>query len=305
MRAPLRLGVGHAVAAALILAVAPGAPVAAENAAPARVGVVVTARVNLDGDSAQRLARDLGAAIRTGLEVDAVVAGEVDGPTPDCAASAGCLRELGDELEADELLLLVLTRVGDRIEVETTWARPSSGEVEGRGSMQLTATEQTWNESLSASAPVLLPHIGRRAVPAAPPAIETEDLRRTSRVAMVVDANRDSRRDEGGPTRELGPGFWTTASVSAVSLTGATTLALRARSDYRELEDDGCAERQCESDRVDRLQRRSTAADVLFGVGLVSGAAAIYMFATAPERSPKVGVRATDGGAAVWIGGAL
>jgi hypothetical protein len=67
-------------------------------------------------------------------------------------------------------------------------------------------------------------------------------------------------------------------AVAAVALVGGTGFALAARTDYHNLEDDGCDRRACPGvdGRVDRMERKALVADLLIGTSVAAAAVATY-----------------------------
>jgi hypothetical protein len=90
------------------------------------------------------------------------------------------------------------------------------------------------------------------------------------------------------------------------ALAGGIGLALSARSDYSDLDSDGCDQMPCTGvdDRVDAMEKKALAADILFGASAVAAGVAVFLYlgSAGAERAP-VTVGADSHGAQVWLGG--
>lgn len=134
------IDIRHCAAAAAVLVCLGVAPALAQK--PARVGIVVAVAVaDADGE-AEALAAALGQALRQRLAVDTVAGPEVarrlpDGVPPDCVATDACVREVARRLDADELLFLVVVRVGQRVQIDPTWVNVATGASNARAALQV------------------------------------------------------------------------------------------------------------------------------------------------------------------------
>ncbi|HLU65018.1 MAG TPA: hypothetical protein VKZ63_02005, partial [Kofleriaceae bacterium] len=73
-------------------------------------------------------------------------------------------------------------------------------------------------------------------------------------------------------------GTWIAGGVAVAALAGGVGFGLAARSAESDLEKDGCGTRvTCDEGRIDSLETRMLAADVLYGVAAVSAAAAVVI----------------------------
>lgn len=87
---------------------------------------------------------------------------------------------------------------------------------------------------------------------------------------------------------------WVFGAISVVSLAGGAYFALSGLGRKGDLDDSGCAPR-CGADEVNAMSRNLALGDVLLGIGLVSGAAAV----TSYVLRPTVDVVPAASGAAV------
>ncbi len=261
---------------------------ASARAEALRIGGVVATRVNVTEGEADALGSALGDALRDQLVVDVVAGAEArrrlpaGGMPEDCVAQPTCLQDIGERLGADEVLFLVVVRIGPRVQIDSTWSRPREGQVASRAAMVLEDGEQ--------GAPALFASRSRRLFPEAPVRLAS---------APLAGERASSRR-------RITRGVGIAGAVSLAALAGGIGLALAARSDYDELEDDGCAQAACPevNDRVDSMENKALAADVLFGASAVAaGVAVILYFGSGSGEESPVRVGADPHGAHVWLGG--
>jgi hypothetical protein len=278
--------------AALLL----GAPVAGDRAAraeaPRRIGVVVSARVNLSAAAAQALSAGLGEAIHAQLPVDVLAGAEAERRLPpggvpeECIASADCRLDLGRRLDAEELLVLVVVELAGRVQIDSTWCHVASGKVTSRPAVVI-APGADRVAVLRAAVPRLLPHIRPERAPPAPQVV-------------VVSAP-----GEPASGRHFTAATWVATGVAAAALVGGTVFALSAARKFDSLDEDGCRSRACPGGDIDRLERHALAADVLFGVSTVSAVTGLVLYlrsGAAPRATPQVSVSAS-GTAMLGVGG--
>lgn len=271
-------------AAVLLLA---GASARAEGVS--RVGVVVATRVNVTEGEADALAGVLGDALRDQVSTDVVAGVEARRRLPsggleeDCVARPACVSDIAERLGADQLLFLVVVRIGPRVQIDSTWARPSTGQVVSRAAMVIEDGKQ--------GAPQVFAAAARRLLPDAQP-------RPVTTVLAVAP-----RRERG---RHITRGAMVAGAASLAALAGGIGFALAARSDYDDLEADGCDQRACAGvdGRVDTMEHKALAADVLFASSAVAAGVAVFLYVGSggSERAP-VSVSADPHGAHVWLGG--
>ena len=274
--------------ASLIVAAAALAGASDAHAEGLRVGVVIATRVNVTEAEADALGSALGDALRDQLIVDVVAGAESrrrlppGGMAEDCVAQPGCVDDVSERLGADELLFLVVVRIGPRVQIDPTWARPETEQVDSRGAIVIEDGKQ--------GAPMVFARAARRLLPEAP--------------VRLVNAPLAGERGSRG--RRITPGVGIAGAVSLAALAGGIGLALAARSDYDELEADGCAQAACPGvdDRIDSIEDKALAADVLFGASAVAaGVAVILYFTSGSGEEAPVRVGADPHGAHVWLGG--
>jgi hypothetical protein len=281
-------------AAAAVLALA-GGSAAADSP---RVGVVVATTVNVSELDADRLAGQLGDALRAKLDVDVIAGAEarrrlpLEGVAADCVARVACVREVASRLDGDELLFLFVVRVGPRLQIDVTWSDPDIDRVASRGTLVMPAVGGEEAERVLTGAPSrLLPHVSQRQPPpaAAPELVLTEPPVRSGRRITVPAV--------------------VTGVIAAGALATGVGFAVAARQDYDELEEDGCHRQMCPGidSRVEKMERRALTADILFATAGVAATTSLllYLFSGDSGSHVEVGAAPISGGAAVSVGGAF
>ncbi len=283
----------RALAALAVAGIASASGVA--RADLSRVGVVIERRVKVSERDADALASRLGQALRAQLEVD-VIAG-IDarrrlppgGIARDCAAQPDCLRDVATRLDGDELLLLSMTRTGPRVKIDVTWCDPDIDVVADRAALLLPALAGPEADRVLAAAPSrLLPHASPRGGP--------------------LDGDTSTLLSSPSPAgRRVTPPVLVTAAVAVAALAAGTGFSVAARADYNALEEDGCARETCPAARrrVDQMERRALAADILFGTAVAAAASSAILYFTSGESESRLSVAATPSrdGALVSFGG--
>jgi hypothetical protein len=265
-----------------------------------RVGLVVATRVNLTEAEADKLASQLGDAVREQLEVD-VIAGldarrrlPPGGIADDCVAQPDCVRDVASRLDGDELLFLFMVRIGPRVQIDVTWSDPDIGQAASRSVLVMPAAGGPEAERALAGAPRrFLPHASPRSSP-----VSSEPLVVSQPIAV-----------ERG--RRLTAPAVVSGVISVAALGTGVGFALSARNDYDELEKDGCHRMACQGagGRIDRMEKKALTADILFATAGVAAATSLILYLTSggsEERVPvEVGAAPTQGGALLSFGGAF
>lgn len=272
------------------------APSAHANTAAPRVAVVVALSVNADDAQLVRLERALAAALEHAFAIETLAGSDVrtalgDAGVPDdCVAKRACVRELADKLDADQLLLLTVVRVGDRFQIAITWGDGQDGRTASRVTIDIDVEQQD-------PQPVFAVYAGRL-LPDAPPRTDKQDDADTGPAtddgaADVIKSSVDTR-DTG---RKATMGVWVATGLGVAFVAAGATFGLLARSDYNELESGQCLDRVCPEDDIDRLAFRARMSDALFGAALLSGVTAAVLY----WRSGKSGRRSSRTGARISV----
>jgi hypothetical protein len=269
---------GSLIALACALLVA-GAGQARAERLP-RVAVVVLLEVNVAPEEADALAAALGDAIRTRLEADVIAGREVRRRLPagqlpaSCAAEPACLRGLGERLEADKLLLVIAAAVGEQVQLDLTWADPTTGETLAREALLVGGGGDA--RIFTEAAPRLLPELS---------------IRQPRPVLPIAPAEPEGRH--------LTTGSIVSGGIALASLAGGIGLALAARSEHADLENDPCAmTATCDAST---LRRYTVGADALFATALVAGVVAVWLYAGSADDEPAVVPVATGDAVGLWF----
>ncbi len=260
-------------------------PITARADRDRRVGLVVTVNVNVTAEEAAALSAELGEAIRESLPIDVIAGDETtrrlppDGIPDECVAESACRNDLGRRLDADELLLLVIVRMAETIQIDATWANVASGQMASRPRIELPASGDR-KQLLADAAPRLLPHVAR------------ESASNHAAGSQVVVIEKPVERDDG---RRMTLPAWIATGAAGVALTGGVLFALSSRSKYADLDKMDCRTTQCSQDDIDSGRRAALVADVLFGTAIAAGTTAFvfYMISEpAPARETTVSAAA-------------
>ena len=279
--------------ALLSLAAAVGSPrVAAAEAAP-RVAVVVETAVNLDHEAQVELGERVAEALRAALVVDVAGGREVDRRLApmrlpeDCLRDAACQRKVAGILEVDELLALVAVRLGTRLQIEPTWIHVPSGRVVGRDAVVADTVRDDLQDVLRAAAPKLLPDARPRPPP--PTQVVVTHHVRTSTPAVAARPPL---------------GTWIAGGVAIAALAAGVGVGAWARAEHQQLVDDGCDSVACDPARIDGVDRRALAADLLFATAAAAAVTgAVLWWLDAPSAPVEAAVVPGAGGATLQLGG--
>ncbi|WP_428265924.1 hypothetical protein [Haliangium sp.] len=275
-------------AAALALVLAWGPP-AAQAQSPQRVGIAVGTAVNLADDEADELAAELGHALEAELGVVATAGAEArrrlpEGGLPEaCAADDDCRRDLGHRLDADELLILVIVRVGPRTQIDSTWVDVATGKVASRPAIVLDG-DSSPDERFTDAARTLLPHLA--------PAAEVAPAPSTS---PAVGPMRDPA------PRRLGTPGWIALGVSGAALIGGASFGFLTMSAYGDCEDSGT----CNGSDKDAIRRNGLIADGLTITAVAAGTTALILYLTSGgDDGGEHAARGRPSGLVPWAGAA-
>jgi hypothetical protein len=261
-----------------------------------RVGIVVTVQVNVSEQESVLLAQRLGDALQDKLMVDVIAGREVtrrlaDMQIPeDCVAQKKCIAEVGQRLDADQLIFLVIVRVGKQFQIDPTWADVASGRTLAREAIALDEAETLPERVFRPRAQKLLP--------------DAKPRESSSSATLIVGG----REREG---RHFTTPVWIAGGIGAAALVGGAIFGFAALSTDSGLKDDGCDVHACADadSRADRLETQMTAADILIGTAVVAGGVAAYFYWTSAEpgkpaeATAPVGVSAGPGGVVVNFAG--
>ncbi len=302
-------------AAAALVAVAPPAA-QAQTQRVARVGVVVAVHVNMGEDEAQALAEQVGEGLRDALVIDVVAGAQAARRLPPkgvgelCVARPECVKDTAARLDADQLLFLVIVRLGKRVQVEPTWTDATGAQSASRDTLVLDAGAAV-PEVFAGAATRLLPGIAVR-TRTAPPG-ESTTTPPTGTVEPPTTGPSSGGDVVAGPApaprRRIHLGTWIAGGVALAALGGGIAFGLAARSADSDLEDRGCGVTVSCDDDADSLEKKALVADVFYGTAVVAAGAAVFIqltWGTRAEPAPlSLGPTSDASGAAITFRGAF
>jgi hypothetical protein len=273
------------IAAAVAVGLAPGRALA--DKAP-RVGIVVTVQVNLNRSEVQHLSQAMGQALRQKLVVDVVAGSEAirrlptDGVSESCAADEACVKDTAQRLSADELLFLVAVRVGNRIQVDSTWVDPASGRNASRPKVVMVRLDEAEARFADAASLIL------------PDAV----VRPTQQLS---DGGGEGGGEKVGtvlirPTpRRMTLPAWISLGAGAAMAGTAVAFGVVARSDYNKLKDrcepmGDCKTNPNYDSAKSTIDRNALTADILAGAALVAGATTLVLWWTSGGEIERIPV---------------
>lgn len=288
--------IAAAAAAALILLL----PERAHADKAPRVGVVVSVQVNLKKTEVQQISQALGRALRQRLVVEVVAGSEAmrrlpaDGVSESCVVDETCIKDTAQRLSADELLFLVAVRVGNRIQVDSTWVDPANGRSASRPKVVMVKLDEA-EARFSDAASLILPDAEVRAAQQ----LEGGDGGETS-------AAKGGGRSAGGsgaviiratPRRMTWPA-WATLGAAVVLGGTATGYTIATRNGYKDLEAlcvaemKDCKEDPSYSDERGAIRSKALTADILAGAAVAAGIATAIIYFTSGGDIERVPVAA-------------
>ena len=232
------------------------------------VAVVPLLAVNLRPEAVDELTTHLASALAAGRA--ALVRGgravrdrlPASGVAPDCPVSPACLADVRARLGADTLVLVVITRVADAVEIDPTIAgldapRPARA-VRGTWTQMI---DHEWLAKRVAGWP-LWSSVPAPQVAVAPP--------------------------HGGPRWPT----WALAGLSVASLGIGIGFGVAAQNEANNLEDQGCLERSCPREDIDPVSLKSSVADAMYVTSGVAAAAALVSYFLFDRDPPPIAVQA-------------
>jgi hypothetical protein len=296
---------------------------AAIAAPPSRIGLVVTLGVNISHDETTKVTHQLGEALHEATHLDVVSGYDVTRRLPpgglreDCVAKKECIKDLGSRLEADQLLFLVIVRVGARVQIDSTWAETATGKTVPRDAILFEERGIARKEVFAKAA--------KRLIPPPEPEKKPEVVEKKPTVTATVAAVPDKPKPKP-PTQNLIESFMEanprltstpiliSAGVGTVALLGGVIFGFSAKSAYDSLSTSMCNRvnqfnrPQCSTDT---LKTDDLLADVFFGTAIVSAGAAVAFYYLLPptvkDETPHASIQLGAGktGATIGISGSF
>lgn len=296
-------------AAALAAWLVAPAPVRAQQQAQPRIGVVVLVHGGLSDAEADGVSDALGRGLRSRLMVDVIAGAEAtrrlppEGVPGSCMIEQACTADIAQRLAVDQVLYLVVNRIGGRFSVDATWVDPASMRTVSRPAVAFDRVEEA-EAHFAESAALLLPDAAARPVPVTP----VEPAQPVSGVVQPEpDPDPDSVFIERTAPRRMTTGAWIAAGAGVALVGGAVTFTLLTRKDYTDCDDSG----SCSDSKLDRLERKALAADLLWGAALgaaITTGALWWLSGGEVERvpaSPPIVVGGPDGSFGLTVRGPL
>ena len=298
---------GRRIAAVFVLlgGIVPGAAFAAQKS----VVLVVHPVVNVPDGESKAIATELAASMGRRYEARVFAAERSRLPqslADDCVSDMRCAGELADRLSADQVVFLVMVKVGTKIQVDATWVDPQAGRTVPRDTFELDANGDGRTRVIAEVAPSMIP---RGEIPVA----GASSTKPNSKPEPALPPPSASARAEAtAPPSELSGvaiAAWVASGTSVLALGTGLALVLSGIGEYDDLLQSTCLtgtpSARCQ-EQLDRFGTRSTVANVLLiSAGLAAGTA-IGLFAadadatiTAAIPSPAI---TSDGFAMVWGG---
>jgi hypothetical protein len=282
----------HAAVVGLAALAALAAPARAQEQ-PRRIGIVVSTAVVVTPEEARALAVTMGEALTEELKVE-VIAGEeterrlpASGLPEDCVASTECRTDIARRLDADELLFLVVIKVGKRIQIDPTWTDAATARVTSRAKVDINQGADPM-QVFRKAAKMLLPHIR---------------VGKTGPDIVVVTPGA------GGTPRHMTTPAWIALGISGAALAGGVVFGIQARSQYNDLEAMGCkipdVTSPCDQGDIDSLRTKALIADIFYGVSAAAAVTTlvIYLRSDSPAEPAPVKISPVTGGLTLSFGG--
>jgi hypothetical protein len=281
--------IAAASAAAMVLLL----PASARADKAPRVGVVVSVQVNLKKAEVQQISQSLGRALRQRLVVDVVAGSEAmrrlpsEGVSESCVVDETCIKDTAQRLSADELLFLVAVRVGNRIQVDSTWVDPANGRSASRPKVVMVKLDEA-EARFSDAASLILPDAEVRAT------------------AQLGDEGGQERAGQGGRAgtviirttpRHMTWPAWATLGATVILGGTAAGYAIATRNEFNNLKERCVAEMMsCQEDVYkparDSVHSKAITADVLTGLAIAGGVTTAILYFTSGGDIERVPVAA-------------
>lgn len=263
---------------------AAAAPATADSKVP-RVGIVVGVTVNVDAEVADSVGAALAAALVKKLKVDAIGGTEVTrrlpaGGVPDeCVSTPACITDLGQRLNADQLLFLGVIRVGAAYQVDATFIDVASSKQAARPRVQVKDPAKA-SEQFEAEATRFLPDA---------------EVRSSTNQTVILHTEGERHR----PIRRV---VWVLGGVSLAAIGTGVVLGLSAKSKFDTCDNPASP---CTDSQKDSIKTRALIADVALGVGIGAAVAAVVLYFKTPVEILPVtpSVSAVPGGAVLSFDG--
>lgn len=236
-----------------------------------RVAVVPGIAVNVESARVDALSQDIADALAGELEVEAIGGLEVRRKLPaegiplDCVNTPACVADVAKRLDANQLLFVVMVNTGANgaIQIDTTWADPSTDRRATRRPIDIAVVDQA-RDKFAASATLLLPDA------------------RPRKKAEPRGPGFDGRMSDAVPRHFTKPAL-IAGGVAVVGLGLGIGFGVQARGKYNDCELAGCTQSS-----KDGIRTRSLVADVGFGLAIAGAITSGILYATSGKESQLV-----------------
>ncbi|MEL7370311.1 MAG: hypothetical protein AAFN74_15430, partial [Myxococcota bacterium] len=176
----------------------------------------------------------------------------------DCAISASCQARVRKVLEAERLIFVVATRIGDTIQLDPTVVTRTG--TESRPAIRGHAKEMEGTDWWAQQTSHLLPVAATAPIPTGPPIVSQKESPRWP--------------------------VWALAGTTVASLGVGIGFGLAAQSAADDLEARGCPAPACSDADIDSAAQKATIADIMYVTSGVTAVATVLMFLYLDEPSP-------------------
>jgi hypothetical protein len=207
------------------------------------------------------------------------------------------VRDVASRLSADQVLFLAVVKLGSRIQIDPTWTTGDGEQAVSREAVVLEEGGGGAADVLAEVAPRLLPGEPLRPRRPAWPSGSGPAGGAVGAAGPPPPDPPDADRP-GGVRIRIHIGTWIAGGVALAALGGGIGFGLAARSADQQLAKDGCGDRiVCDESRIESLERKMLAADILYGVAAASAVtAAVIQWRLGSREPPTVRVTVSGGG---------
>lgn len=285
---------------AFVVSLITWSPLAAAETRPIRLGVVVSQASNVSTEDGRGISDGVAEALRKRHNIKVISGAEAErrypanGLAEDCSVRAVCVRDIGERLKADQMLFLSVVRLGNRVQVDPTWADVRKGRSKSQPAFTFDATKKKQRRAaFKEAAGGLLP----------------EGL--VVQVEKTAKKRKKRRRRGSAVVAETTYGFTTATYVASgiafATLASSIVLVAAGTEDYNALEG-RCDVVDCSNDaetqaKLKDLGVRSTITGLLLGAAALATATAVVLYLNGEDQATlaELSVGATPGG--VVVGG--
>ncbi|MFO0724401.1 MAG: hypothetical protein U1E65_11495 [Myxococcota bacterium] len=258
------------------------------------IAVITHPVVNVPDEESGRLASEIAQVLQKRYNARFISGREVTNKLPtnladDCAVQPSCTRDLGQKLGAEQLLFLVMVRVGTKVQIDSTWVDVGVDRSSTRDPIMLESDPTRRVEVIRETAPTLVPRgaLITRAEKLSPdqetgkndPAdISARADRAPRERPEIVDAWAEDRVTQH--KAKISAGVWVAGGVSAAALVTGIVMIITANKDYNAVVACEVNARPCEIDgSLNRFSTLSAVSSFLLSSAALAAATAVGLYA--------------------------